>query len=83
MRPAPGEGAALNPFQVMQFGDAPGPAVGQRIKDGVALFDVMDKNVMKCDDGEIVSFDVIPIQCTGVFLEMMHAAVKRMWGDPV
>ena len=49
-----------------------------RPDDGVALFDVLEKNVMHCDDGEIVPFDVIPIRCEGVFLEMMHAAAGRM-----
>lgn len=49
-----------------------------RPRDGVALFDVLEKNVMKCDDGEIVPFDVIPIQCEGQFLDLMQAAAKRM-----
>ena len=49
-----------------------------RPRDNVALFDVLEKNVMKCTDGEIVPFDVIPIRCEGQFLEMMNAAVKRM-----
>jgi hypothetical protein len=49
-----------------------------RPADGVALFDVLEKNVMRCDDGEIVPFDVIPIRCEGIFLEMMHAAAERM-----
>jgi len=47
-------------------------------ESGVALFDVLDKNVMLCDDGEMVPFDVIPIRCEGVFLRMMHDAVRRM-----
>lgn len=46
--------------------------------DGVALFDVMEKNVMLCEDGAVVPFDVIPIRCEGRFLEMMHLAVQRM-----
>ncbi|MDB6139571.1 MAG: hypothetical protein JWO94_2643 [Verrucomicrobiaceae bacterium] len=46
--------------------------------DGVALFDVLEKNVMQCDDGETVPFDVIPIRCEGGFLDLMNAAVKRM-----
>ncbi len=46
--------------------------------DGVALFDVLEKNVMRCDDGEIVPFDVIPIRCEGEFLNMMNAAARRM-----
>lgn len=49
-----------------------------RPTDGVALFDAMSKNVMRCDDGETVPFDVIPIRCEGTFLEMMHAAAERM-----
>lgn len=49
-----------------------------RPDDGVALFDVLEKNVMHCVDGEIVPFDVIPIRCEGEFLEMMHAALQRM-----
>jgi hypothetical protein len=49
-----------------------------RPSDGVALFDAMSKNVMRCDDGETVPFDVIPIRCEGTFLEMMHAAAERM-----
>ena len=49
-----------------------------RPSDGVALFDAMSKNVMRCDDGETVPFDVIPIRCEGMFLEMMHAAIERM-----
>lgn len=49
-----------------------------RPDDHVALFDVMEKNVMRCDDGEIVPFDVIPIRCEGQFLEMMLAAMQRM-----
>lgn len=49
-----------------------------RPSDRVALFDVMSKNVMRCDDGETVPFDVIPIRCEGTFLEMMHAAAERM-----
>ena len=49
-----------------------------RPADGVALFDVMAKNVMHCDDGEMVPFDVIPLRCEGVFLEMMHAAEARL-----
>jgi len=47
-------------------------------QSGIALFDVFEKNVMLCGDGEIVPFDVIPVRCEGVFLEMMHAAVARM-----
>jgi hypothetical protein len=49
----------------------------------VALFDVLEKNVMRCDDGEIVPFDVIPIRCEGTILEMMHSAVRRMAGTSV
>ncbi len=49
-----------------------------RPDDGVALFDVLEKNVMHCVDGEIVPFDVIPIRCEGESLEMMHAALQRM-----
>ena len=49
-----------------------------RPADGVALFDVMEKNVMRCDDDEMVPFDVIPIRCEGGFLDMMRAAAKRM-----
>ena len=51
-----------------------------RPSDGVALFDVMEKNVMLCTDGVIVPFDVIPIQCDGQMLEMMEAAVARLNG---
>ena len=47
-------------------------------QSGIALFDVFEKNVMLCGDGEIVPFDVILVRCEGVFLEMMHAAVARM-----
>jgi hypothetical protein len=47
-------------------------------ESGVALFDVLEKNVMRCDDGEIVPFDVIPIRCEGIFLEMMHNAARRL-----
>jgi len=47
-------------------------------ESGVALFDVLEKNVMCCDDGEIVPFDVIPIRCEGIFLEMMHNAARRL-----
>ena len=49
-----------------------------RAADGVAIFDVMEKNVMRCDDGATVPFDVIPIRCAGTFLDMMHAAALRM-----
>ena len=52
-------------------------------ESGVALFDVLEKNVMRCDDGEIVPFDVIPIRCEGTFLEMMHSAARRMAGTSV
>jgi hypothetical protein len=51
-----------------------------RSANGVALYDAMEKNVMRCDDGEIVPFDVIPIRCEGTFLGMMLAAAKR-WPD--
>ena len=51
-----------------------------RAADGVALFDVLDKNVMLCDDGAMVPFDVIPIRCEGDFLTMMRAAEARMKG---
>lgn len=47
-------------------------------ESGVALFDVLEKNVMRCDDGEMVPFDVIPVRCEGGFLQMMHDAVCRM-----
>lgn len=52
-----------------------------RPADRVALFDVMDKNVMLCDDGAMVPFDVIPIRCEGEFLEMMQAAEARLSGQ--
>lgn len=51
-----------------------------RAADGVALFDVLDKNVMLCDDGAMVPFDVIPIRCEGDFLKLMRAAEARMKG---
>lgn len=51
-----------------------------RPADGIALFDVLEKNVMRCDDGEIVPFDVIPIRCEGQFLEMMNQAAARVGG---
>lgn len=51
-----------------------------RAADGVALFDVMGKNVMLCDDGAMVPFDVIPIRCKDNFLEMMRAAEIRIKG---
>ena len=38
----------------------------------------MSKNVMECDDGEVVPFDVIPLRCEGQFLGMMHAADARL-----
>lgn len=49
-------------------------------ESGVALFDVLEKNVMLCGGGEIVPFDVIPIRCEGTFLEMMHNAARKMAG---
>lgn len=49
-----------------------------RPTDQIALFDVMEKNVMECGDPDLVPFDVIPLRCEGLFLEMMLAAVERL-----
>ena len=49
-----------------------------RPTDQIALFDVIEKNVMECGDPDLVPFDVIPLRCEGLFLEMMLAAVERL-----
>jgi hypothetical protein len=49
-----------------------------RPADRVALFDVMEKNIMECGDPDLVPFDVIPLRSEGQFLEMMQAAVERL-----